>query len=144
MLLAYIAAPLFTDAERSFNERLCEILSGCVRCYLPQRDGILLANAVRNGADRQLVSQTIFSSDVAAIRRAELVIAVLDGAEIDAGVAVEIGASWALGKRVLGLRTDSRRPVSGGLNPMVEGACSCVVTSPEALVRLISSEAAGA
>lgn len=138
--MVYIAAPLFTVAERLFNERLCERLSKHRDCYLPQRDGILLANAVSNGADRRQTSKDIFASDIAAIRRANLIIAVLDGAEIDAGVAVEIGISWALGKRVIGLRTDSRCPVSGGLNPMIEGICCCIATNLDEIVRLVSSE----
>jgi nucleoside 2-deoxyribosyltransferase len=138
MLLAYIAAPLFTDGERSFNERICEALSSCADCYLPQRDGILLASAVRDGADREHVSRTVFASDISAIRRADIIIAVLDGPDVDAGVAVEIGVSWALGKRVIGLRTDSRRPISGGLNPMIDGACFRIATSTEELIRFVS------
>lgn len=142
MLMAYIAAPLFTEAERFFNERLSDRLGAVVDCYLPQRDGVLLSRAVWEGADRSQTSREIFSSDIAAIRRSDFVIAVLDGVEIDAGVAVEIGVSWALGKRVFGLRTDSRRPICGGLNPMIEGACSCVVDNVDQLVRLLSEKAA--
>lgn len=138
MLLAYIAAPLFTDAERSFNEGLCRELSLYVDCYLPQRDGILLARAVCGGADREHVSRSIFASDISAIRRADVIIGVLDGPDVDAGVATEIGVSWALGKRIIGLRTDSRWPISGGLNPMIEGACFRIATSAAELVRLIS------
>src|SRR5882762_3185910 len=100
MILAYAAAPLFSDAERSYNDRLCEVLSVHVDCYLPQRDGVLLARSVCGGADRDQTSRTVFCSDITAIRSADIVIAVLDGCEIDSGVAVEIGFAWALGKRV--------------------------------------------
>jgi nucleoside 2-deoxyribosyltransferase len=140
-MLVYIAAPLFTDAERTFNYRLCAKLSEFLDCYLPQRDGVLLADAVLDGADRKETSRIVFDCDISAIHRANFVIAVLDGAEVDAGVAVEIGVSWALGKSVFGLRTDSRRPVCGGLNPMIEGACSGIATSIEDLVHLVSVRA---
>jgi nucleoside 2-deoxyribosyltransferase len=42
------------------------------------------------------------------IRSADIVVAVLDGAEIDSGTASEVGFAAALGKRCYGLRTDLR------------------------------------
>src|ERR1035438_7860841 len=96
MMLAYIAAPLFSDAERSYNEELRALLSKHVTCYLPQRDGIVLAHAVDDGADREHTASMVFSADIAALRSAHVVIAVLDGSEVDAGVAVEIGVAWAI------------------------------------------------
>src|ERR1700728_4877988 len=137
MLQAYIAAPLFTEAERLFNLGLCDALSGVLYCYLPQRDGILLTEAVRAGSNRKESSESIFSADIAAIRAADLIIAVLDGPDSDAGVAVEVGVAWAIGKRVVGLRTDSRHPISGGLNPMIEGACFEIATDTEQLLALV-------
>ncbi len=42
------------------------------------------------------------------IRGAQLLLAVLDGAEVDSGTAAELGFAAALGKRCYGLRTDQR------------------------------------
>lgn len=43
-----------------------------------------------------------------AIREVDLVLAVLDGPDIDSGVAAEIGFARAIGKRVIGYRGDFR------------------------------------
>jgi nucleoside 2-deoxyribosyltransferase len=43
------------------------------------------------------------------IRAADAVLAVLDGPDVDSGTAAEIGYAAALGKPVIGLRTDTRR-----------------------------------
>lgn len=42
------------------------------------------------------------------IQRSDGIFAVLDGAEVDSGVAAEIGYGYGLGKPVCGLRTDVR------------------------------------
>jgi nucleoside 2-deoxyribosyltransferase len=42
------------------------------------------------------------------IRSCDIVLGVLDGAEVDSGVTSEIGYAAALGKRCYGLRTDFR------------------------------------
>jgi nucleoside 2-deoxyribosyltransferase len=42
------------------------------------------------------------------IRQAQIVFAILDGAEVDSGTASEVGFGSALGKRCYGLRTDLR------------------------------------
>jgi nucleoside 2-deoxyribosyltransferase len=42
------------------------------------------------------------------IREADVVFAILDGAEVDSGTASEVGFGSALGKRCNGLRTDIR------------------------------------
>jgi hypothetical protein len=122
------------------NDVLCNALSERAICYLPQRDGILLTEAVREGGGRERLARFVFESDISAIRSSNLVVAVLDGSEIDAGVAVEIGISWALGKRIFGLRTDARQPISGGLNPMVEGSCYKIAYALQDLIRFVFEE----
>ncbi len=42
------------------------------------------------------------------IRRADIVLAVLDGVDVDSGVAAEIGFAFAIGKMILGYRGDFR------------------------------------
>src|SRR5439155_8658469 len=44
-----------------------------------------------------------------AIDRADALVAVLDGADVDSGTAAEIGYAFARGKRIVGNRGDSRR-----------------------------------
>jgi nucleoside 2-deoxyribosyltransferase len=42
------------------------------------------------------------------IRKADAVLAVLDGADVDSGTAAEVGYAAALGRPVIGVRTDTR------------------------------------
>jgi nucleoside 2-deoxyribosyltransferase len=50
----------------------------------------------------------IAAQNEAAIRACDLVVAVLDGVDVDSGTASEIGFAYGLGKRSYGLRTDMR------------------------------------
>jgi nucleoside 2-deoxyribosyltransferase len=43
------------------------------------------------------------------IRKAEIIVAILDGSDIDSGVAAEIGYAYALNKRIIGYRSDFRQ-----------------------------------
>jgi nucleoside 2-deoxyribosyltransferase len=42
------------------------------------------------------------------IKDSRIVLAVLDGSDIDSGVAAEIGYAYALGKKIIGYRSDTR------------------------------------
>lgn len=54
------------------------------------------------------LNRRLAAANEAAIRRADLVVAVLDGVDVDSGTASEIGFAYGLGKPVWGLRTDFR------------------------------------
>jgi nucleoside 2-deoxyribosyltransferase len=53
-------------------------------------------------------SMRIAAGNEEAIRQADLVVAVLDGTDVDSGTAAEIGFAAALGRPIFGLRTDFR------------------------------------
>jgi nucleoside 2-deoxyribosyltransferase len=79
------------DAPSEFNEANA----------LPTRDG-------RVAALREVNTRLgIANADL--IGRADGVLAVLDGADVDSGTAAEIGYAAALDKPIVGLRLDSRR-----------------------------------
>jgi nucleoside 2-deoxyribosyltransferase len=61
----------------------------------------------RVAAFRRVASE-IGACNEGGIRGADVVLAVLDGAEVDSGTASEVGFAAALGKRCYGLRTDLR------------------------------------
>jgi nucleoside 2-deoxyribosyltransferase len=110
MVTAYIAAPLFSDAEKRFNLDLDQALRNLgLDTYLPQRDGGEAAPLIRQGLDEHTVRQRLFSGDVAAVRRCDLLVFVLDGRVPDEGGCVELGMAYAWGKLCLGLQTDCRR-----------------------------------
>lgn len=75
----------------------------------PIRTADLLLTARIAGEGRDLaVSQEIAARNVTELRASNAVLAVLDGADVDSGVAAEIGYASAIGKPVMGLRTDDR------------------------------------
>ncbi len=123
----YIAAPLFSTAEREFNLRLCSELERRGHSVkLPQRDC---------SGERE----EIFRCCLSGLRSAGVVIAVLEGAGCDDGTAFEVGYAFALGKPILGLRTDFRRvgEHGGRVNLMLEKACEKLLTSEEELFAAI-------
>jgi nucleoside 2-deoxyribosyltransferase len=117
--LVYLAAPLFNARERKFNEELASILGTNVEVFLPQRDGELLARLVEDGMDKDEAEERVFEGDMQAMRSAHLLVAVLDGAHVDEGVAFEIGFMNGRGECCVGLQTDVRRALPTGNNPMI-------------------------
>lgn len=128
----YLAAPLFTAAERQFNLALAAALEARGhQVYLPQRD-----TDRSPGPDRPA---WVFRSDLAGLQQAEGVVAVCDGPQVDDGTAWEIGYAHARGLPVYGLRTDLRMACWPGeqLNLMVGQSLTALAASAEALLGLL-------
>jgi len=100
----YIAAPLFSAAERAFNAEIASALKKrWYRVHLPQE----LDDDAKSRAENREVM--IYRENLAALNAADVVVGVIDGADADSGTAWEMGFASALGKRVVALRTDFRR-----------------------------------
>ncbi len=99
----YLAAPLFTTAERQFNKTLATALNrtGGHIIFLPQE------REPESGRESE-----IFDSDVSGLDWADAVVAVLDGPDIESGTAWECGYAYAKGKIVIGIRTDKRAEIN--------------------------------
>lgn len=123
--MIYIAAPLFNPRERAFNLKLRDIIGQAV--FLPQEDGELMEDLIERGGTLEYASKLVYKNDITALRSCDLMVAVLDGAHLDSGVAFEIGFFSALGKPIIGLHTDSRSDLTFGHNPMIAGALSLIV-----------------
>jgi nucleoside 2-deoxyribosyltransferase len=94
----YLAAPLFSHAEREYNERLAATLRDAGHeVVVPQRECIGLDNP-----------QTIFNICRARLDHSNVVVAILDGPDPDSGTSWECGYAYAKGIPILGLRTDFR------------------------------------
>ncbi len=133
----YLAAPLFSDAERAFNGTLCEKLERLADVFLPERDGLLYRDLVASGITVEQARRMIFDVDVSAIRQSDLILAVLDGRALDEGVAFELGVGYSLSKFCIALRTDGRTLLPSGDNPMIVAACNVLVTSvPDAIAAV--------
>jgi len=128
----YLAAPLFSDAERSFNLVVRDLLTtNGFTVYLPQEAG---EGVVGRGRDRD-----IFESHIMALDTADCVVAVCDGADTDSGTAWEIGYAVAKGIPVIALSTDRRRPEDGRrVNLMIQESAE-VVGSMEGVLNALRS-----
>jgi nucleoside 2-deoxyribosyltransferase len=122
----YFAGPLFTLAERRFNEELAaELRRLCptLEIFFPQ------------ACDQEFqglpdFAQRVFKALMAALDRCDAVVAILDGPDSDSGTCVEIGYARAQGKPVIGVRTDFRDGEMHGLNAMAAGVCSTLIKLP--------------
>jgi len=131
----YLAAPLFSESERTFNIMLAALLEREFNVYLPQRDGLLLRDMREIGEDSPETRHRIYETDIAAINACDVVLAVLDGVAVDDGVSFELGYATCLGKTIVGIATDSRRVPGYFRNPMWEGSLQKLFYSTAELVE---------
>ena len=118
----YLAAPLFNDMERRFNAEVADRLQEFFDVFLPQRDGGLMVEMIKDGANPSAAARKVFQIDVGALDWCDVLLIVLDGRAVDEGAAFELGYAYAQGKTCCALQTDVRRLLSFGNNPMIEGA----------------------
>ncbi len=120
----YWAASLFTQIERKWNRMLATALEEIVpglEVTLPQ--DFKPSGKYNDGRHYG----TLFRMCVNGIDRADAVVAVVDGAEVDSGTAWEMGYAYAKKKPIIGLRTDFRPGAEHGLNIMLSRSCGHLV-----------------
>jgi hypothetical protein len=114
----YVASPLgFTEPGRDYY----------VRVYLPALATVVdpvdpwslaapgeVADALADGREREL-ALTIGRRNADAIRSCSVLVAHLDGQELDSGTAAEVGYGAALGLACFGLRSDLRQTGEAGV-----------------------------
>ncbi len=122
----YLAGPLFTSAERCWNEWLAgELRERGYGVLLPQEE----ANAFIT--PRGIDFGEIFSMCIRQIREADAVVAIFDGTDVDSGTAFECGYGYAMGKPIVGIRTDLRSGgEENGVNAMLSRCCHQLVHVP--------------
>lgn len=126
----YVAGPLFSHAERSFNRALADALEARIpNCVvrLPQEHARIIA-------DKAAFAELMFDYCLRALDDSDIVVAVLDGPDVDAGTCVEIGYAYAGKKPVVGFRTDFRASEDRGVNLMVSKACTDLVWLPATVI----------
>jgi nucleoside 2-deoxyribosyltransferase/predicted secreted protein len=100
----YFAAPLFSEGERAYNLSIAQILrNNFFDVFLPQEVGD--DSHTRNKEEQSW----IFSENLKALEKADIIVANIDGADADSGTAWEMGHAYAQKKQVIALRTDFRR-----------------------------------
>lgn len=130
----YLAAPLFSEAEKAFNLVISDILtSHFFQVYLPQYVGD--DNHCRDGEEHK----HIFESHVKALDSTDILVAVIDGADADSGTSWEMGYAYRRGIPVYAVRTDFR--IAGYhelVNLMLEQS-STVIRNPSDLPDVMKS-----
>lgn len=131
--IIYLAGPLFTHAELEFNLKLRDMLvEKDFEVFLPQEDSA----DKKEEHDRQNQAY-IFQRCVMGIDKSDLVVAVLDGVDVDSGTAWEIGYAYAKGKPVIGLRTDFRELSNGTVNLMIEVAVKALARTEKEFMEVM-------
>ena len=118
MKIVYLASPLgFSPEWKSYRDRIkqrlhdigCRVLEPWEGPFSP---AIAEASAIQDWLPRvaafKATAAQIGKANDEMIRSCDIVLGVLDGAELDSGTVSEIGFAAALGKRCYGLRTDFR------------------------------------
>jgi len=124
--LVYVAGPLFSQPEREFLEKMVDSLARAsnldpvAHFFLPHRDG----GELGKGPTRT----QLFNLDISTLKQAEIVVALLDGQDVDSGTCIELGYAHALHKKIFGIITDFRSYCTNDHEPqrpnlMVWGVC---------------------
>lgn len=122
--MIYIAAPLFSEMEKNYIDKIVHIISQKLELnqyndfYVPHRDNI------------GMIDSDIYDKNIKYLNNCTIMIAILDGKDVDAGTAFKIGYFESQNKIVLGLLTDKRSYEENGelnlkLNIMIFGSLLC-------------------
>lgn len=129
----YLAAPLFSEAQKIYNAGLAGLLaSRYYSVHLPQN----FEDTAESRSKKR--EELIYRWNLAALKNSDIVVAVIDGSDVDSGTALEMGYATALGKRVIAIRTDFRRYSDNELvNLMLETETEVAGNSEELLSLLL-------
>jgi nucleoside 2-deoxyribosyltransferase len=133
-LKIYLSGPLFSRGEIAWGERVKTILEEMlpdVRVIWPHE-----LSSCRAGPEQ------IFQANLEALNDADIMVAMLDGPQVDDGTAWEIGCFFSANKRVFGLRTDIRRAGetdASRVNLMIECSCCALAGSLDELLANLKS-----
>jgi nucleoside 2-deoxyribosyltransferase len=152
----YLASPLgFAHSTRGHMNELIESMEPHIEVSNPWDDrrfdeDLQRAPTIADREERMALYRKINTGlgkgNEDRIREAEGLIAILDGVDVDSGTASEIGFAYALGKPILGLRTDFRLAgdnegaiVNLQVQYFIEASGGTIATSPEALIDALQS-----
>lgn len=113
-IIIYLTGALFTVAEQKFNEMLkiqIENRINNLQVFLPQKECMSC-----------YTSKEISDKCKEGIDISSVIIAVLEGTDVDSGTAWECGYAYNQGKKIIGVRTDFRQrgdDLANGLNCMI-------------------------
>ncbi len=135
----YIAAPLFSESERKFNERIDAIIRSCGHeSFLPQRE-VGCVTDLPDEIEGLPKREYLFQIDCRHLDWCDAVLFLFDGRVPDEGACFELGYCYAKGKRCIGYKTDARSFIDGYDNIMLLGAPETVLHNEEELRAYLST-----
>lgn len=131
----YIAGPLCEEKEREFLEeidQLCKELG--FETFLPHRD----VGLYETKEDVKEISK----KDIEELDKCDLMVGVLNGISVGAGTTWEMGYMEALGKPVIGLKTDRKVDESiADISAVIAGKVNIVESIEDLKKELVSLKA---
>lgn len=160
-MIVYIASPLgFADSTRRFNEVLVDELSKNINNIIisnPWDYGPEVAQEFKNASeihDQDLRRKRLHEIDlmlgeknVQDIEKADAVLAILDGVDVDSGTAAEIGFAFAKNKFIIGYRGDIRKTgdnegvvVNLQVQYFIEASGGKIVASIDDIIEILKTQ----
>jgi nucleoside 2-deoxyribosyltransferase len=130
----YLSGPLFSRAEIAWGER--------VKRFLEDKMNGIQVVWPHELVFCQATAEQIFQANLQALKECDIMVAMLDGPQVDDGTAWEIGCFFSANKRVFGLRTDIRRAGetdASRVNLMIECSCCALAGSLDELLANLKS-----
>jgi nucleoside 2-deoxyribosyltransferase len=132
----YLAAPIFSRAEREFNSLLATEIrqqASSVDLLLPQE---FVASLDRD----ERFFRRAFDKCVDAINGCDVVVAIVDGADADSGTCFEIGYAHAKNIPVVAIRTDFRALEDQGVNLMISQSAKHFLNDSEMNIGQLAAQ----
>jgi nucleoside 2-deoxyribosyltransferase len=124
----YLSGPLFSQAEIDWGRQIKEGINEC----LGDKAEVIWPHEMASGSPEK-----IFQINTHALDQCNIMVAILDGPQVDDGTAWEMGFHFSHGRKIIGIRTDFRRAGetnSSKVNAMIERSCQEIVGSIDDLV----------
>jgi nucleoside 2-deoxyribosyltransferase len=143
----YFAGPLFSEAEREWIRSTIKEIESLAAQHGTKSEIIFPYDLITQSEIDHLGPKgklEIFYRCKSHLDDADIVIALLDGSQVDDGTSWEIGYFYAkksLEQKIIGIRTDFRRAgerEGAIVNPMIECSCDLIVRSRKELVEKIA------
>ena len=142
----YLAGPIFSEADQQWLRGLKERIEETGRAKGKKVEVIWPYELVSRSDIERLgdsAKQEVFDRCKSNLDRADLLVALLDGSQVDDGTAWEIGYFFSVRDRskIIGIRTDFRNAGetrNSVVNAMVEMSCHRIVRSVDELLEALS------
>lgn len=146
MITMYMAGPLFSEAERAWLYKLkSELLTQFLGRIGADINIIFPYELIAKEELDSIDPDEIYYRCKKGLEKSDIVIAVLDGSQVDDGTAWEIGYFNAIRSEqsaIYGIRTDSRKAGElyfSTVNAMIEGSCDGIFYTIDDLVKALKS-----